>query len=154
MKFYTIDKLNSGVHYFKVAPSQIKKLGDAKRVLCELNGETFHCALMPKKEGGHYVTVGLKIVKKLKLQVGAVVKPRFSVDESKYQFEIPVEFSSLLKQDEEVNKIFKSLTQGNQRSLLYLIQQPKSIEKRIERSLLIAEKLKLGIYNAKFILKK
>jgi hypothetical protein len=154
MKFYVIDKLNNGMHYFLVRPAQVQKLAGVNRVLCDLNGETFHCALMAKKDGGHYVTIGLKLMKKLKLDVGMVVKPSFSTDVSKYQFEMPKEFSTLLKQDKEVHKIFKSLTPGNQRSLLYLIQQPKSIEKRIERSLLIAERLKLGIYNAKLILKK
>lgn len=154
MKFNVIDKLNSGVHYFLVSPAQVSKLADTKRVLCEINGETFYCAFVSKKEGGHYVTVGLKLMKKLKLSAGMEVKPKFKADDSKYQFEMPQEFASLLKQDKALDKVFKSLTPGNQRSLLFLIQQPKSVEKRIERSILIGERLKLGIHNPKLILKK
>lgn len=154
MRLNVIDKLNSGVHYFLVAPTAVKKFAGVKRVLCEINGESFHCAFMPKKEGGHYVTIGLRLMKKMKLTAGMAVKPKFSADESKYQFEMPKEFSSLLQQDKALQKVFKSLTPGNQRSLLFLIQQPKSVEKRIERSLLIGERLKLGIFNPKLILKK
>jgi uncharacterized protein YdeI (YjbR/CyaY-like superfamily) len=59
----------------------------------------------------------------------------------------------VLKTDTEAESIFKGLTDGNKRGLIYLVTQVKSIDKRIERSLKIAERLKLGIKSPREILK-
>ena len=60
----------------------------------------------------------------------------------------------MLDTDEAANKIFESLTDGNKRGLIHLITIPKSSDKKIERALLIAEKLKIGISSPRLVLKK
>jgi bifunctional DNA-binding transcriptional regulator/antitoxin component of YhaV-PrlF toxin-antitoxin module len=152
----TLKKFASGMHYFMVDKKTVEKIsktGD-KRVMCKLNDTVeFHCALMPKKEGGFFVNVGSKIRNKLGLKEGDVVTATFSVDDSALQFEIPKEFTEVLKTDSKAKRIFNSLTDGNKRGLIYLVTQVKSSDKRIERALKISERLKIGITSPRDILK-
>ncbi|HMP87120.1 MAG TPA: YdeI/OmpD-associated family protein, partial [Lacibacter sp.] len=53
--------------------------------------------------------------------------------------------AAVLESDPEAEALFRKLTPGNQRGLLYLVTRLRSSEKRIERSLHIAEKMKAGI---------
>ncbi len=55
---------------------------------------------------------------------------------------VPEELTELLAQDEEGKKYWDQLTNGAQRSLIYYIAQARSVEKRIERSLLFINRLK------------
>jgi uncharacterized protein YdeI (YjbR/CyaY-like superfamily) len=58
-----------------------------------------------------------------------------------------------LDTDDEANKIFHALTAGNQRGLIYLLSLVKSSDKKIERALKIAERIKQGITSPRLILK-
>jgi len=49
---------------------------------------------------------------------------------------------------------FHSLTPGNQRGIIDLVSKVKSIDKKIEWSLKIPSKLKIGITSPKQIVKK
>lgn len=60
----------------------------------------------------------------------------------------------VLKTDQKADNIFKTLTEGNKRGLIYLVTQVKSIDKRIGRSLKIAERLKLRVKSPREILKQ
>ena len=75
------------------------------------------------------------------------------MDNTDYQFAIPQELEEVLNTDDEANQIFNSLTEGNQRGLMYLVSQVKSVDKRIERALKISERLKNGITSPRLILK-
>lgn len=132
----------------------ITKAGN-KRAICNLNNTLeFHCAVMPKKEGGHFINIGSAICKKLKLREGLKLSATFSIDKTEYQFEMPKELKEVLNTDTKAEKLFHSLTEGNQRGLIYLVAQVKSVDKRIERALKIAERLKIGITSPRLILKK
>ena len=151
-----IQKFDSGMHYFMVDDEVIKgfKKKDIKRVLCQLNGKTeFHCALMPKKGEGTFVNLGKKIIDPLGLSEGDYIDVIFKEDNNRYQFDMPTELQEVLKTDEEADGIFQSLTDGNKRGLIYLVNGVKSIDKRIERALKIAEKLKIGITSPRKVLK-
>ncbi len=153
---FILKKFDSGMHYILLDKQLVSDLtkNNTKRVLCRLNNEVeFHCAILPKKEGGHFVNIGSSLCKKLKIQEGSKVTATFSEDHSEYQFEMPEELEEVLHTDPEAKTLFYSLTEGNQRGLIYLITQVKSSEKRIERALKIAAKLKLGITSPKVILK-
>jgi len=148
----TIEKFGSGMHYFRV---DSVKASSKKRFICSINSQIdFHCALMPKKEGGFYINVGSKIIKQLKLSVGDLISYKLKEDTSAYQFKYPEELEEVLNTDEAAKTIFESLTDGNKRGLMYLVNQVKSVDKKIERSLKIAEKLKLGITSPRLIMKK
>ncbi len=154
---YILEKFDSGMHFIMLEESSVKDLtkNKNKRVICTINNILeFHCAIMPKKEGGHFINIGLQICKKLKIQKGSKIMASFVVDETEQQFEMPEELQEVLNTDITANKIFQSLTLGNQRGLMYLVLKLKSIDKRIELSLKIAEKIKNGITSPRLILKK
>ena len=153
---YRLERFASGMHYIMVDKDIVdtfKNRGD-KRAICRLNNQIeFHCAFMPKKEGGHFVNIGLTICKKLKIKEGSTVTAAFTADTTAYQFEMPEELHEVLTQDADAHSIFNSLTEGNQRGLIYLVTQVKSSHKKIERALKIADRLKNGITSPRTILK-
>jgi len=142
---YLLEKFDSGMHYIildKETVNQFTK-DNNYRVLCNLNNQIeFNCAIIQKKEGGSFINTSTIICKKLKINKGAMVKAVFSFDNSNYQFEMPVEFQEVLNTDKDADKIFHSLTVGNQRGLIYLVTKVKSSDKRIERALQIVTKKK------------
>ena len=87
------------------------------------------------------------------LKAGDFITATFYIDNSDFQFESPKEFMEVLKTDQKADNIFKTLTEGNKRGLIYLVTQVKSIDKRIGRSLKIAERLKLRVKSPREILK-
>jgi hypothetical protein len=153
---FILNKFDSGMHYILLDPKMVKAFTKDKnnRILCKLNDkEEFHCAILPKKEGGHFINIGSTTCKKLKIKEGSKVTAYFSIDSSDYQFEMPEEFKEVLDSDPKANKIFHGLTEGNQRGLFYLVMQVKSTDKRIERALKIVDKIKNGITSPRVILK-
>jgi hypothetical protein len=153
---YQLEKFDSGMHYIMVDNSIVdsfKIIGD-KRAICRLNDQIeFHCAFMPKKEGGHFINIGATICKKLKIKEGSTVTATFTTDKTEYQFEMPEELIEVMNLDSDANNIFHTLTEGNQRGLIYLVTQVKSSDKRIERALKITDRLKDGITSPRTILK-
>ncbi len=153
---YVLEKFDSGMHYIMLDKKTVvdfTKNGN-KRVICKINGQVeFHCAIMPKKEGGHFINIGSTICKKLKIKEGSKVTATFSIDKSEYQFEMPEELREVLSTDTDADIIFQSLTEGNRRGLIYLVTQVKSSDKRIERALRIVERLKNGVTSPRIILK-
>jgi Bacteriocin-protection, YdeI or OmpD-Associated/Domain of unknown function (DUF1905) len=151
-----LEKFDSGTHYVLISTDLVTPFTEKgiKRVLCCLNKSLdFHCAFMPKKEGGYFINIGSTICKKLNLKVGDEISVSFKEDTTEYQFEMPEEFTEVLYQDPDALTIFESLTDGNKRGLIYLITMVKSSEKRIERALKIVEKLKMGITKPQLIMK-
>jgi hypothetical protein len=151
-----LEKFSSGMHYVMVndemlTPFLSKKI---KRVMCKINDSLdFHCAFMPKKEGGFYINIGSKICNALSLKLGDDVTLIFTEDKTEYQFDMPEELTEVFYQDPDAFTIFEGLTDGNKRGLIYLVTMVKSSEKRIERALKIVEKLKIGITKPQLIMK-
>ena len=153
---FIVEKFDGGMHFIMLDKKTVMALtkGDNKRAICRLNDKAeFHCAIMPKKEGGHFINIGLPICKKLKIKEGSKVTASFMVDKTEYQFEMPEELKEVLETDPEAGNIFDALTAGNKRGLIYLVLQVKSSDKRIERALKIAERIKNGVTSPRIILK-
>ena len=150
-----IEKFSNGMHYVMVNQEIVNAflLKGSKRAICTINSEHFHCAFMPKKEGGYFINLGSIICKKLNLNEGNEIILSFKDDDSEFQFDMPEEFIEVLYQDPDADSVFQSLTDGNKRGLIYVIMLVKSSEKRIERALKVAEKLKLGITSPRLVLK-
>jgi hypothetical protein len=150
-----LEKFDSGMHYVIVPNAFIQPFLEkgVKRVVGIIQNETFHCAFMPKKEGGYFINIGSKICKALNLKLGDEVSVSFKEDTTDYQFDMPAEFAEVLYQDTDAFSIFDNLTDGNKRGLIYLITLVKSSDKRIERALKITEKLKMGITSPRLIMK-
>lgn len=145
------------MHYILLDPATVAALtkNGNKRAICRLNDQVdFHCAIMPKKEGGHFINISSAVCRQLKIKEGSKVSAAFSVDDTEYQFKMPEELQEVLRTDEAANEIFHGLTPGNQRGIMYLVAQVKSSDKKIERALKIAERLKNGITSARLILQK
>jgi hypothetical protein len=145
------------MHYIELNEVLVKRLtkGGNKRVVCTINDKMdIHAAIMKTKEGMYYVTVGLKHLKAIGLNGNSKVKASFKIDTTELQFNIPEEFAEVIATDENTKKVFDGLTDGNKRGLIALVNMVKSSNKKIERSLLIAEKLKAGITSPPKIMAK
>jgi uncharacterized protein YdeI (YjbR/CyaY-like superfamily) len=67
---------------------------------------------------------------------------------------MPEALKEVLNSDKMGSELFHSLTDGNQRGLIYLLGQVKSIDKRIKRVSKIVERIKNGVTSPRLILKK
>ncbi len=122
-----------------------KKLIDKKsrRVICTLNGEEeYQCAILHYRTRLPVISVNTGLRKKLRLDFGSEVDVTLKKDSSEYGLPLPEELWELFLQDKEGSRVFHSLTRGKQRTLLYIVGQGKSTDKRIERSLVIVQHLK------------
>lgn len=152
-----VEKFASGMHYILLPEEVVIAYfrDNSNRVLCQINNaEAFHAALMPKKEGGSYINLGKSIRDKLGIQAGDLVEVKLHIDESEFEFSAPAELMEVLATDAEAKAVFDTLTPGRQRGIMYLVNAVKSTDKKIERALLIAEKMKLGITNPREIMKR
>lgn len=154
MNYHVITRANTGMHCFFINPKLLKGLENEKRVICTIGQVSFHCALMKNKGGAFCVYIGKDKLKILGVVGGLVVKPKFQKDTSRHQFELPEEFKEVLRSDPEAKEVFDKLTDGGKRGLLYLVNKMKSTDKRIEKSLLIAEKLRSGITSPRYMTRR
>lgn len=115
---------------------------------------TFHCALMKRKDGTAFINIGLDVLNQLKLRAGDFIDLTLVPDQTEYQFAFPEEFEEVMRTDCKAFAVFSKLTPGNQRGILFLVNKLKSSDKRIELSLRIAEKLKVGITKPQMLAKK
>ncbi|MGB2702413.1 MAG: YdeI/OmpD-associated family protein [Chitinophagaceae bacterium] len=155
---HTIQKMGAGyMHYIELDVKTVKRVTSDgnKRVLCKLNDiVSLHAAVMKTKEGMYYLMISAANLKKLSAKAGSIVKAEIEIDKSELQFHIPEEFAKVIATDAPAKKIFDSLTNGNKRGLIALVNMIKSSDKKIERALLIAARLKAGITSPAKILKK
>jgi hypothetical protein len=153
---YVLEKLTTGMYAILIDDKVANKIitADNKRAICSINNEIdIHCAILNKKDGQKYITIGAEVCKKLHLKVGSTLQASFKIDDTAYQFEMPEELAEVLGTDKEAHTIFHALTAGNQRGLIYLVSMIKSTDKKIERSLKIAEQIKRGVTSARLVLK-
>ncbi|HOY95332.1 MAG TPA: YdeI/OmpD-associated family protein [Catalimonadaceae bacterium] len=155
---YTLYKEEQGHAYIKVEMVKHPELleNESKRVLIWFEtGNKAHLALRkPKTMDQPVVYLSSNLCRSLGLKAGDEFQAQILPDESPFQFDMPEEFQAVLDTDPAASAVFERLTPGNQRSLIYLVQALKSVDKRIERSLLVASKLRAGIHSAREILRK
>jgi uncharacterized protein YdeI (YjbR/CyaY-like superfamily) len=108
---------------------------------------------MHSKEGMYYIMLSNKVLKQLNTAIGKTVKASFKIDTTELQFNLPEEIVEVLATDEEAKQIFDKLTGGRKRGLIALVNMVKSSDKKIERALKIAQKLKHGISSPQLMLK-
>jgi hypothetical protein len=114
----------------------------SRRVVCVLNESlTLHAAIMPHGTGW-VISMNKTNLKKLGLKVGSPIQVNMSQDTSEFGLPMPEELSEVLEQDTLAKTYFDALTAGKKRSLIHIVSSVKNIDKRIERALMITEKLK------------
>ncbi|QNA43191.1 YdeI/OmpD-associated family protein [Lacibacter sediminis] len=146
---YTIQKFGTGyMHYIELGSEDVQRLtaDGNKRVVCKMNNKLeIHAAIMKTKEGMYYVMIAAKYLKQLNLTINSKVTVAIEIDKTALQFNVPEEFAEVMATDSKAKEVFDHLTAGNKRGLIALVNMVKSSDKKIERALLIAEKLKAGI---------
>src|SRR5690606_8599463 len=85
--------------------------------------------------------ISKKLKKQLSIELGDKIKLQIEKDHSKYGMPIAKEFEICLKEDPIALKYFEALSPDKQRNLIYLVNQVKSSEIKIRRSLAIIEHL-------------
>lgn len=133
------------VHHLIVVPDEIAKSflngKGAPRIFCSVKGgPEFACALNPRH--GRYVIIASKqLIKKNKLLVEAPfeISIRHDTDNG---LSLPEEFNEVLSQDEAASQAYDTLNDGYKRGYIYYVNQAKSVDSRIKRSLEIVEKIK------------
>lgn len=117
--------------------------GTNRRVLCSINGsKPIHCALMHYGDKGFFININKEVRSSLGIKEGDSINYTLEKDNSEYGMPVPEEFSELIAMDPEGEQLFKSLTMGTQRSLIYIIGKPKTSATRLHKALAIIEYLK------------
>lgn len=153
---FIVKKVHGWMPYIEIPEGIVAQIcvdGNRRAIFRVNDVAEFHCAIVPKKGVGHIVQIGPAICKELDIQSGTIISATFRIDDTPYQFSMPEEFHAVLETDSEAHRIFHSLTAGNQRGLIYLVAAAKSTEKRIEKALKIAERIKDGITSPRMVLK-
>lgn len=77
------------------------------------------------------------MAKKPGLTEGSKLQAQLVQDNSPHQLAVPSVFTEEMNTDQDAKKVFDGLTPGNQRGLMYLVRQPKLMDKQIDRALII-----------------
>jgi hypothetical protein len=113
------------------------------RIRCNLNDSVdFQCAIRPRGGGGFYINVATQIRQKGKLRLGQKLYAMIKKDDSEYGRDMPVELSELLGLDDEGNRLFHEQLPSMQRNIIHYISGAKSIQIRIDRAIMMIERLK------------
>ncbi len=134
-----------GYHFISVPEKIASQFTESKavRVFCSINDTIeFACAIRPDGEGGFFINVNTTKMQKAKLKVGQQVSAVVKKDKTTYGHKMPAELKALLDTDEEGKKYWDAVRNSHQRQMIYYIDSAKSVEKRIERSLLFINRMK------------
>lgn len=147
----------SGMHFLHV-PEEVRQYFPGKypmRMVAALeNGFRFPCALMSRKDDSFYMLFGPAARKASKALPGDSVSISLAADTSKYGMIMPEEMEAVLETDAEALAIFDDLLPGRQRNLIHHVSKAKGSQTRIDRSLVIAENLKMGIRDPRELIRK
>ena len=143
----SLDKFDEGLYLYHVkVPRQVyEKFAEQKikRVVASYNGgDPIHNAFLSSGQANYYLKISKDTMKKQRLNVGDSLAVIVEEDTSKYGVPMPEEMEELLLQDPEGEAVFHALTAGKIRSLLFKVNGLKSVDKRIEKSIIILEHLK------------
>lgn len=130
--------------HFRV-PKNIAALlieGKSRRVVCTLNEkETYQCAILHFRTGITVIAVNKKIQDLLQVSFGDNVEVQLQKDKSAYGLQLPEELEEVFQLEKKGKKLFRALTPGKQRTLLYIVGNAKDPEKRALRALAVVRHL-------------
>lgn len=134
-----------GYHFIRVPEKVATKLTARKavRVFCNIDDKLeFACAIRPDGEGGFFINVNTTKMQKARLKLGQTVTASVRKDKTTYGHKMPAELKALLDSDEEARRYWDAVRNSYQRQMIYYIDSAKSVDKRIERSLLFINRMK------------
>jgi len=114
------------------------------RVRCLLNGKVdFQCAIRPKGGGGFYINIGTPLRQEGKFVLGQKLYAEVRKDESEFGRDVPEELQELLDMDEEGKRLFYDSLPSHQRAIIYYVAGAKSVQVRIDRAIMMINRLKV-----------
>lgn len=116
-----------------------------KRVIFEVSQKRYHRAIYTFEAEGSFLYFSKPMAKELKLTLGDEVEVRVKPDDTEWGVEVPEEFAAVLESDPEGEARFRKLTDGAKRTILFAILKIKNSDLRIERSLRVMDRLKMGV---------
>ena len=133
-----------GYTHITVPADIVEKVGGFNtRLLCSVNGhKKIHCGLMGKGDGRGLIIINKARVKKWGLDFNTEIEANIELDHSRYGMEIPEELEALLEQDREGSDAFEQITPGQQRYIINYVDSVKSVQKRIDRAIMLINNLK------------
>ena len=125
------------------------------RVYARFKGEeiTFHAAVRPR-HGVYLMMFGKRYQKMLNIFPSDIFELKLKEDTTRYGVDMPAEFEAVLDSDPEGKIRFDSLSIGLRRSLIYHIIRYANEQTRVDKALIVIDNLKLGITDAKEIIKR
>jgi hypothetical protein len=106
-----------------------------QRFVIQLDGKVeWQGGVVALGEGNGYITVSSARMKQLDVERYDEVHVKLTKDKSEFGHEFPQALAEIFRQDIAIEKRFKDLAPGKQRTIIYYINQPKSLEKQIERA--------------------
>ena len=104
-------------------------------------------------QGYFVISFGKRYQKELGVSLNDHFELQLSEDDTEYGVAVPEEFSAVLESDPEAMEIFNSFTDGKKRSLVFYVLKFRNSQTRIDKSLIIAENIKLGITDPRELIK-
>ena len=151
MKSEVFDITLTGKYYSLLLPEEIvlpfieKHLKRVKVKATFKEKELIFHAAIQKRKGKYYLMFGKRYQKELGVFPNDYFQLQFFEDTSKYGVEMPEELDAVLLSDYEAYEVFEALPIGMQRGIIYTIIRIKSVQTRIDKSLILCENLKRGI---------
>lgn len=112
-----------------------------RRVVCTFHNEVaIHTSLMPR-HGDFFILLNERIMKQLNLKLNDQIIINIEKDNSEYGVPMPEELEVVLSQENQGSFYFHNLTPGNQRNLIYIVNQVKNVNSRMAKALAIVAHL-------------
>jgi len=144
-----LDRLpgKGGEFYMEVPDEIVAQFVEGRkpaRIRCRLNDLIdFQCAIRPRGGGGFYINLGAPLRQEAKLVLGQKLFAAIKKDDSEYGRDMPEELKELLELDDEGNSLFKEQLPSHQRNIIHYIAGAKSVQIRIDRAIMMIERLKV-----------
>lgn len=113
---------------------------------------SFHGKLHQRNEE-ILISFGKRYQKELGVMTSDFFQLQIIEDTTEYGVEMPEELSTVLETDPKAFELFKKLTDGKKRSLIYYILRLKNTQTRVDKALMICENLTMGITELKQLIK-
>ncbi|MCF0042043.1 YdeI/OmpD-associated family protein [Dyadobacter fanqingshengii] len=145
----TLDRLpRKGGEFYMIVPDEVAvqfvEGRKPARVRCLLNDKVdFQCAIRPKGEGGFYINIGTPLRQEGKFVLGQKLHVQIRKDESEFGRDMPEELQELLELDEEGKRLFYESLPSHQRAIIYYVAGAKSVQVRIDRAIMMINRLKV-----------
>lgn len=120
----------------------------AVRVRFEGQELFFHAALLALPEG-YCITLSKAKQRRLGLGPGDRFEVQLEEDQTEFGVELPPELEEVFRQDPEALELFRRLTPGACRSVIYAVAGFRTPQRRIDLCLLVCERLRRGFRSAR-----